>query len=77
MTQGPKQRPNQSNEDWDGDKSTTSRATRGPKQTKTTKCEIEASQQRVERLEVLRKTKQNLRSKSNVWAIWGRLLLDW
>ena len=28
-------------------------------------------------LEVLSKTKQDLRSKSNVWALWGRLLLDW
>ena len=43
-----------------------SRATRGAKQTKATKSEMEASQQRVERLEVLSKTKQDLRSKSNV-----------
>ena len=33
---------------WDEDKSTTSRATRGPKKTKATKSETEASQQRVE-----------------------------
>ena len=36
-----------------------SRATRGPKQTKATKSQTEASQQRVERLEVLSKTKQD------------------
>ena len=70
-------KPNQSNKDWDGDKSTTSRVTRGPKQTKAKKSETEASQQRVERRELLSKTKQDLRSKSNVWALWGKLLLDW
>ena len=67
---------NQSHKEWDWDKSTTSRVTRGPKQTKTTKREMEAIQQRLQSLKVLSKTKQYLRSKSNVWALWGRLLLD-
>ena len=70
-------KPNQSNKDWDGHKSTTSRATQGLKENKATKSDTEASQQQVERLEVLSKIKQDLRSKSNVWTLWGRLLLDW
>ena len=37
------------------------------------KSEMETSQ-RAERLEVLRKTKEDLISKSNVWTLWGRLL---
>ena len=50
------------------------------------KIEMETSIQRAERLEVLGKTKQDLRltqrqlvnnEKFNVWAPWGRLLLDW
>ena len=56
---------NQSKKDWDGDMSTMSRATRGVRQNKARKIEMETNLPQTERLEVLSKTKQKTSRQSS------------